>query len=261
MASDVGWIRKKNEDNFIFHERYNEKSERHMEYREKLCLTEPMLYGIFDGMGGESYGEVASRLMAMVCQKYHLHPRHLSEDARALCQIGNELVAREEELLGLSMGSTASMLFFHEKVLSCNIGDSPIFLYRDGILRPIYEDQTEKKLYEQMRLTEILNKKKKYRLLQYIGLQEEGMQILPYMEEIEVKDQDVFLICSDGLTDMVNEETIEEVLSSFDEESARKLVDLALANGGYDNVTVLLIRVEKGKSSICRNNSWATDTV
>lgn len=251
MASDVGRIREKNEDNFIFHGIYNEKSERHMEYREKLCLTEPVLYGIFDGMGGEAYGEEASRLMAMVCQRYHLHPGHLPEDARALCQIGNELVAREEELCGLSMGSTASMLIFYEKVLSCNVGDSPIFLYRDGILRPIYEEQTEKKLYEQMRLIEILNKKKKYRLLQHIGLQGEGMQILPYMEEIEVKDQDVFLICSDGLTDMVNEEDVEEVLSSFDEDSARRLVDLALVNGGHDNVTVLLIRVEECRTFSC----------
>lgn len=245
LASDVGQVRKKNEDNFIFRGIYNEKSERHMEYVESVCLTEPLLYGIFDGMGGEAYGEVASRLMAMVCQKYRLHLGYLPEDARALCQIGNELVVREEEQRGLPMGSTASMLFFYKKVLSCNVGDSPIFLYRDGILRPIYEEQTEKKLYEQMGLTEILSNKKKYRLLQHIGVQEEGVQILPYMEEIEVKDQDVFLICSDGLTDMVNEEAIKEVLSSFDKESAKRLVDLALTNGGYDNVTVLLIQVEK----------------
>lgn len=243
MTSDVGRIREKNEDNFIFHGMYNEKVEKHMEYTEKICLTEPMLYGIFDGMGGEAYGEVASRLMAMICQKYQLHPGHLSKDACALCQIGNEFVTREEELRGLSMGSTASMLIFHEKAFACNVGDSPIFLYRDGVLRKIYEEQTEKKIYEQMQFIGILNKKKKYRLLQHIGMQGEGVRISPYVEEFEIQDQDIFLICSDGLTDMVSEATIERVLSVFDEDSAEKLVNLALENGGHDNVTVILIKV------------------
>lgn len=243
MASDIGRIRKKNEDNFIFHGMYNEKAEKHIEHRKKTGLTEPILYGIFDGMGGEAYGEVASRLMAMVCQKYQLHPEYLQKDACALCQIGNEFVTREEELRGLSMGSTASMLIFYEKVLACNVGDSPIFLYRDGELRKIYEEQTEKKIYEQMQFTEILNKKKKYRLLRHIGMQGEEIRVSPYIEEIEVKDQDVFLICSDGLTDMVSEEAIGQVLSALDDDSAERLVNLALENGGYDNVTVILIKV------------------
>ena len=243
LVSDVGMIRKKNEDNFIFHGRHNEKSEDHMEFENHIYITEPVLYGVFDGMGGEAYGEVASSLMAMTCQKYLPRIGHLKEDAMALCQAGNELVVKEEKQRGLSMGSTASMLFFDETVVACNVGDSPIYLYRDGVLRAIYEEQTEKKLYEEMGLHEILKKKKKYSLTQHIGMREEGLQILPYLEEIEVQDQDVFLICSDGLTDMVDEAVIKETLSAIDEESARKLINHALENGGHDNVTVILIQV------------------
>lgn len=243
LVSDVGMIRKKNEDNFIFHGRYNEKSEDHMECENHICITEPVLYGVFDGMGGEAYGEVASFLMAETCQKYLLHTGHLKEDARALCQAGNELVVKEEKQRGFSMGSTASMLIFDEKVVACNVGDSPIYLYRDGVLSSIYEEQTEKKLYEEMGLHEILKKKKKYRLTQHIGMQEEGLHLLPYLEELEVQDQDVFLICSDGLTDMVDEAVMKETLSTIDAESARKLVSHALENGGHDNVTVILIQV------------------
>lgn len=243
LVSDVGMIRKKNEDNFIFHGRYNEKSEDHMECENHICITEPVLYGVFDGMGGEAYGEVASFLMAETCQKYPLHTGHLKEDAIALCQNGNELVVREEKQRGLSMGSTASMLLFDETVVACNVGDSPIYLYRDGVLRAIYEEQTEKKLYEEMGLQEILKKRKKYRLTQHIGMPEEGLQILPYLEEIEIQDGDVFLICSDGLTDMVEEAVMKETLSTIDAESARKLVSHALENGGHDNVTVILIQV------------------
>ena len=243
LVSDVGMIRKKNEDNFIFHGRYNEKAEDHMECENHICITEPVLYGVFDGMGGEAYGEVASSLMAATCQKYPLHTGHLKEDAIALCQNGNELVVREEKQRGLSMGSTASMLLFDETVVACNVGDSPIYLYRDGVLRAIYEEQTEKKLYEEMGLQEILKKKKKYRLTQHIGMPEEGLQILPYLEEIEIQDGDVFLICSDGLTDMVEEAVMKETLSTIDAESARKLVNHALENGGHDNVTVILIQV------------------
>ena len=243
LVSDVGMLRKKNEDNFIFHGRYNEKSEDHMECENHICITEPVLYGVFDGMGGEAFGEVASSLMAGTCQKYLPRIGHLKEDAMALCQAGNELVVKEEKQRGLSMGSTASMLFFDETVVACNVGDSPIYLYRDGVLRAIYEEQTEKKIYEEMGLHEILKKKKKYSLTQHIGMQEEGLQILPYLEEIEVQDQDVFLICSDGLTDMVDEAVIKETLSAIDEESARKLINHALENGGHDNVTVILIQV------------------
>lgn len=243
LVSDVGMIRKKNEDNFIFHGRYNEKAEDHMECENHICITEPVLYGVFDGMGGEAFGEVASSLMAATCQKYLLHAGHLKEDATALCQTGNELVVREEKQRGLSMGSTASMLLFDETVVACNVGDSPIYLYRDGVLRAIYEEQTEKKLYEEMGLQEILKKRKKYRLTQHIGMPEEGLQILPYLEEIEIQDGDVFLICSDGLTDMVEEAVMKETLSTIDAESARKLVSYALENGGHDNVTVILIQV------------------
>ena len=243
LVSDVGMLRKKNEDNFIFHGRYNEKSEDHMECENHICITEPVLYGVFDGMGGEAFGEVASSLMAGTCQKYLPRIGHLKEDAMALCQAGNELVVKEEKQRGLSMGSTASMLFFDETVVACNVGDSPIYLYRDGVLRAIYEEQTERKLYKEMGLQEILKKKKKYRLTQHIGMQEEGLQILPYLEEIEVQDQDVFLICSDGLTDMVEEAVMKETLSTIDAESARKLVSHALENGGHDNVTVILIQV------------------
>lgn len=244
LVSDVGMLRKKNEDNFIFHGRYNEKSEDHMECENHICITEPVLYGVFDGMGGEAFGDVASSLMAGTCQKYLLHAGHLKEDAMALCQTGNELVVREEKQRGLSMGSTASMLIFDEKVVVCNVGDSPIYLYRDGVLQSIYEEQTERKLYEELGLQEILKKKKKYCLTQHIGMQGEGLQILPYLEELEVQDQDVFLICSDGLTDMVDEAVIKETLSTIDAESARKLVSHALENGGRDNVTVILIQVK-----------------
>ena len=94
-----------------------------------------------------------------------------------------------------------------------------------------------------MGLQEILKKRKKYRLTQHIGMPEEGLQILPYLEEIEIQDGDVFLICSDGLTDMVDEAVIKETLSTIDAESARKLVSYALENGGHDNVTVILIQV------------------
>ena len=136
------------------------------------------------------------------------------------------------------------MLIFDEKVVVCNVGDSPIYLYRDGVLQSIYEEQTERKLYEELGLQEILKKKKKYCLTQHIGMQGEGLQILPYLEELEVQDQDVFLICSDGLTDMVDEAVIKETLSTIDAESARKLVSHAIENGGRDNVTVILIQVK-----------------
>ena len=239
VATDAGRIRAQNEDNFIFAGQMNETGASRLEFWRELEMTQPVVFGIFDGMGGEAYGERASFLMADTCQQYRLHAGYLKEDAKALCCIGNERVCREEEQRKASMGTTASMIIFHENALICNVGDSPIFLYRGRMLYPIYEEHTERRLYEQLHMGEVLNKNQKYRLLQNIGMTEDDLVIQPYIDTVELQDKDIFLICSDGLTDMLGEAEIKNCLNSYGKQCASELVRLALEAGGRDNITVI----------------------
>ena len=255
--TDVGKIREHNEDNFFFYGQINETVNAHMELQKQKKLEEPQLFGVFDGMGGERYGEEASFLMADTCRQFPLHPGFLEKDADALCQIGNERVIQAMKERSARMGTTASMLLFDEEVTACNVGDSPIYLFRDGQLYPFYQEHTEKSLYESLNLGYLLEKKKKYRLTQNIGMSGEDMSLLPYVESKEIQDGDLFLICSDGLTDMVSEEQIVQCLESYDSlkidgnqsvtcsfaDCGQRLLRMALEAGGRDNITMVLIRV------------------
>lgn len=245
IVTDTGRIREKNEDNFIFDGQINEQMESHIALQREIYVGQPVLFGVFDGMGGEAYGEHASFLMADTCRRYQLHANYPEEDAKALCCIGNERVIQEEEQRKASMGTTASMLFFGKDVLACNVGDSPIFLLRKGHLYPIYEEHTERSLYKQLNLGDVLNKKKKYRLLQNIGMEGKDITIQPYLRSIEWQDKDIFLICSDGLTDMVDEEEILNCLERCKENSASELLGMALQAGGRDNITVACIQISE----------------
>lgn len=296
VMTDVGKVREHNEDNFFFYGQINDDVNAHIESQRTEEWKHPVLFGVFDGMGGESYGEKASFLMADICRQYELHKNYLEEDAKALCHIGNERVTHEADERAARMGSTASMLIFGEDVIACNVGDSPIFLYREGKLCPIYQEHTEKTLYESLNLGHLLEKKKKYRLTQNLGMSGEDMSLQPYTEHIDLQDGDLFLICSDGLTDMVSEETIAEYLGNLSgmrkhteyqsdeiclgqtdvcadnvssektyaeyqvEKAGKELVDLALEAGGRDNVTLVLIRVSADQD-VSKKEIFATDKI
>ena len=87
--------------------------------------------------------------------------------------------------------------------------------------------------------------KKKTPLTQHLGINPEDFLIEPYIAKGELKAGDVYLLCSDGLTDMLSNLEIDEILSAgaSPEEDVRRLVDAALEKGGKDNVTAIVCRV------------------
>ena len=145
----------------------------------------------------------------------------------------------------MQMGTTASMLgFYRNRVYCCNVGDSPIFRFRNCELTNCFEEHTERRLFELLCKQEKL-KGKKFSLTQYIGIQPDEMRIKPYLEKRGIKQGDIYLICSDGLTDLVKEEEICRILkkSSSLQKKVEQLLERALAMGGIDNITILGIRV------------------
>lgn len=242
---NIGRVRKNNEDNFYFSGRMLpcDNNGLRMVYTQKINSDEMPLFAVFDGMGGEEAGEVASFQAANVTdkcaeqlKKYLIPPREFLED---MCAKMNRAVCEESQKLAFGrMGSTvASMLFVNDTAYVCNLGDSRVYRLRDNELMQLSEDHTE-----------LLppNVTRKPRLTQHLGIFEDELRLEPHIAKGGIKKDDRYLLCSDGLTDMLSNAEICAILK--DHQSVRqataKLIDLALGHGGKDNITVILCRVK-----------------
>lgn len=242
---DTGRVRKNNEDNFYFGGRMLPRNNNglRMVYTHKLKSDEMPLLAVFDGMGGEESGEVASFLaadMADRCaeqlKKYCIAPRDFFED---MCTRMNRAVCEESQKLAFGrMGSTvAALLFVSDTAYVCNLGDSRVYRLRDNELMQISVDHTE---------LQPSNVTRKPRLMQHLGIFEDELRLEPYIAKGTVEKDDRYLICSDGLTDMLSNVEICSIIKAHKsvKQATAKLIERALKNGGKDNVTVILCRVK-----------------
>ena len=257
----VGLRRENNEDNFCFQGRYlpadNQGQQKILTWQGAIAGRN--LFGVFDGMGGESHGETAAFLAAS-CAAELLPPkiirkilpilprarnvpklleRQIGEMNRRICEETRRTHSRR-------MGSTAAVLFFEgRRGWLCNLGDSPIFRFREGCLEQLSVNHTNEESLRQNHITG-----RKPSLTQHLGIFPEEMILEPYIAPLEFKCGDFFLLCSDGLTDMVSRQEIGDILSRYSkpEEVARKLIDTAEENGGKDNITVITVMITGGST-------------
>lgn len=217
-------------------------------------------YGLVvaDGMGGAAAGEVASRMAISTLVKliidipdWILHydeEREKEAIKRAdqhLRRVHEALTKRAEsdpKLAGMGTTMTLATILGDDGIVA-HVGDSRAYLYRDGELHQLTKDQTQAQLLLD---AGVINKeefaKHRYRhvLLQAIGGR--GGLVDIEIQRMRFRDGDRLLLCTDGLTDMVDDEKIGEVLGQGapSQEGCQALVDLALEAGGKDNVTVVL---------------------
>lgn len=242
--SDTGKVRSNNEDNVYFDgcilpENHFSMEQMNKVYKSSHC--EPLI--IFDGMGGESAGELAS-FSAAQWIKDNLETLKLEEHAlkETMKEINRYVYQAGKTKRCNQIGTTMSMLIFENgKVWVCNLGDSPIYRLRNEKIEMIGELHTNAEFLKQMGITN-----RKPGLMQFLGISEEELELDPFVSCIDVKRKDMFLICSDGLTDMVDENEIENILTEKMEvnEKTKKLIREALENGGRDNVTVILCEIK-----------------
>lgn len=119
-------------------------------------------------------------------------------------------------------------------IYACNLGDSRIYRHFQGKLQQISTDHViSGKMLGKAPLT------------QYLGFQEENMALEPSIVEIGYQTGSSYLICSDGVTDMLSDEEIQEILSKTGtaEEKVEELLEMALSRGGRDNVTMILAQI------------------
>ena len=243
---NTGKRRQNNEDNFYFYGQFlpenNNGTDRILTCRSPLT-DQAVDFAVFDGMGGHADGQTASNLAASIfADSVRLgganHEQILYDTVLGM---SNAVWQKAAAALN-NMGTTAAILRFTGNAFYLsNVGDSRIYLYRSGNLQQISYDHTDEAFMRGMGI-----KDRKPRLTQYVGVSPEELALQPYLIRGGIAEGDVYLLCSDGLTDMVSAEDITSVLSAQSDAAwkVNELISRALQNGGKDNVTVIVVQVE-----------------
>jgi serine/threonine protein phosphatase PrpC len=215
---------------------------------EDSAYAGPRLLVVADGMGGYAGGEIASSIAVAALAPLDDVDADgdLISALRSAADVANEeiaaLVAGDEKLTG--MGTTLTALLFNgNRVGLLHIGDSRAYLLRGRILMQITRDDTfVQRLVDEGRITAEEARTHPQRSLIVRALN--GSSLEPDLSVREVRSGDRYLLCSDGLSDMVPPETLLEALREEDpRDAADRLVELALRAGGPDNVTCLVADV------------------
>ena len=210
------------------------------------------IYILADGMGGYNGGEIASKLAVQTVREYiennfdkieHTKEEILNMIKKSM-ENANSVVYEEskkdDNLQG--MGTTLDVCFiYNNKIYIGHVGDSRVYLIRKEIARKITKDHSYvQQLVEDKKITreEAEHHPKKNMLLKALGC---TSYVEPDIRARNIEKDDIFLMCSDGLTNMVEESKMYEVVEQYKEKAPEILVNLANDAGGYDNITVITI--------------------
>lgn len=237
--TDLGRIRENNEDKYEFF----------IPEDEDTLALKGAFYAVADGMGGHAAGQIASELALKTAIKAYYSDSSpiLEESLRAAFQTSNALIYDAARAISerAGMGTTMTALVLRgEEAFIAHVGDSRCYRLRGGKLEQLTEDHTW------------VNEQVKHGLMS-----QEEAELSPFRNVItrslgntpsvdvdilsdELKINDVFLLCSDGLTSEVSDDEIRDVLiKSSPSKTAWDLVELALDHGGRDNCTVLIVAI------------------
>ena len=254
VVNNKGLVRKNNEDNFYMHGSFmtREKMDDGAQLTQK-SHDDLQLYAVCDGMGGADCGEEASFCAASELAKNKDSLSRLTSSkvfASELFRI-SEKISREADQKGQKSGTTINALLLDNgKYHAVNVGDSRTYLLRNDNLTQISLDDTRiRRMVEMGLLTpeQARTDPKRHVITQFLGMPPE-IKMTPHCKgPDELMKDDIFLLCSDGLSDMVEDTQIYSILRRHKDpaEAAKELVDAAIRNGGRDNVTVMVLRVAK----------------
>lgn len=184
---------------------------------------------IADGIGGNPAGDVASELAVTMLSGIMHRLQTETEISAGLAAVHSEIILSGEQNAQFSgMGTTIAGVFLKRgKCLALNLGDSRIYHLGGEGMRQITVDHSGED-----------------GLFGYLGGSHPVLARKPDFHEVGSGPGEIIMMCTDGLTNMLSDQHIEAVLSQEEENPARALVDAALEAGGYDNVAVIVIRLE-----------------
>lgn len=230
-ATNVGNYRKNNEDSYYVNESKN-------------------LYVLADGMGGHLAGERASKMATEIIGQDFAKDREIKSIDDAIEILSSSIRDANKKIFESSqenedyrgMGTTLSSgLILGDVLIYSNIGDSRIYRINEEMEQITQDDSFVNYLIEIGEITEeeAKNHPKKNVLTKAMGTTSD---IEVIVNTLDIKNKDVFLFCSDGLTNMVSDEEIFKIVKENSPEEARDmLLNLALKNGGMDNITFILV--------------------
>jgi len=239
--TDLGRVRENNEDKFDFY----------LPEDEETLALKGSFYAVADGMGGHAAGQIASELALKTTVKcYYADPSPVVEESlkQAIAQANALIFDTSRAIIERSgMGTTITALVIRgDEAFVAQVGDSRCYRLRDGKLTQITEDHSwvnEQLKRGGMSLEEAESSPFRNVITRSLGTSP-TVEVDFFTEEI--KPGDVFLLCSDGLSNEVSDEDIRGVLTSeCASVAAWKLVDLAFENGGHDNITALVVAVKE----------------
>lgn len=238
--SDVGLVRENNED--VWAE-----------------MPHHQLYVLADGMGGHRAGEVAaSQAVSSFCllmdkifghKEKELSIHKMKEAVRHAIELVNrilhEMGSNDPELRG--MGTTFCCVHFHSKgLIYANVGDSRIYRLRDRRLEQMTKDHSLfRDLVDTGEIEESEASEFQYKniITRAVGTEP---SVVPAVYQSDIKQGDILLMCSDGLSDHLLPGEIEEILNKIRDSQAQAeaLIEGAKERGGHDNITVVVLKVE-----------------
>jgi len=232
IKSDVGLVRQRNED-------------------MAAAIPEKGIFLLADGMGGHAAGDLASRVAIETVLAYLTEPkipgrpRARKDKLLRAVAAANQAVQLAGHYSGQQgMGTTLVCLWVGTRQVDLvHVGDSRAYRFREGALEQVTSDHTVLRYLLEEGEIELGSPEAKqvgHILTQAIGLEH---VLEPEVLRLTYRPGDIFLLCSDGLSDMVNDETIAHIIAetcSNYEEASQALVQAALDAGGVDNVTVVL---------------------
>ena len=239
--SEIGHARENNEDKFDFYE----------PDEQPLLAARGSVYLVCDGMGGHNAGQIASELAAkqFLHAYYHLGGTAQEAARHAILQAHHyiaEMASKIPSRYGMGTTLTALILKQDEGILT-HVGDSRCYRLREGVFEQLSRDHTlVARLVEQGIITPEQARYHPQRnvIRQAVGVADPSEPLEPDIETFALQAGDLYLLCSDGLTDMVDDAEIEAILREEPPtRAAWRLVDRALANGGRDNITVVLVQI------------------
>jgi serine/threonine protein phosphatase PrpC len=244
--TNVGMKRTHNEDSF-------------------LNFSDENLFVVADGMGGHSSGEIASQMAVEAISNFFKATRQDEEitwpykmdknrpydENRFIMSIKlanlriHEAAQREVRYRG--MGTTiAGTNFVDDHILVAHVGDSRVYLIRKGHISQITEDHSLLNDFikaHKLTAEEIANFPHKNVIVRALGMKD---NVLVDLSRHKVHPEDIYLMCSDGLSGMVSDKQICEIIRDAPDlaQAGKSLIEMANQNGGADNITCLLTQVE-----------------
>ena len=227
--SDVGLARENNEDSGFIGKHY-------------LLVA--------DGMGGHAAGELASATAVSVISSFDKNISQKPNDSEIINEISSKIKnSINKDLSRQGMGTTASLVKLNEESIDLtHVGDSRVYLIRNKQMKQLTKDQTYiQTLIDSGEISEQESKNhpQKSLLLQAI---DGSRNLVPQNEKFTIQEGDKLLLCSDGLTNVVSDKEILEIINKYDYVgSVSALIEKSLELGGPDNITVIVAEITSQK--------------